>query len=129
MHIEDILKKAAAFVGYTEAGFDGLVGTVFYVNPEGAEGAEEWKPWNPLKITADNDELIANLRKSHDLFISAQNMHRIQVYGQHILADGSVGAMITIVELAKNHNQNIHAARRMAITKLAATLYDLRGVS
>lgn len=123
MHIKDMLQKAAAFVGYTEADYNAL--GVFYVCSE----TVEWKPWNPLKIADDNDELIANLRKSHDLFISAQNMYRVQVYGQHILADNSVGAMITIVELAKNHNQNIHAAQRMAITKLAATLYDLRGVS
>lgn len=123
MHIEDMLKKAAAFVGYTEAGFDDE--KVFCV----VEKLNIWKSWNPLSIPADNEELIAKLQANNHLYMSKGNHGRIDVYGSHYDIEGAVSAQLAITELYKNHNENMHQAKRMAITKLAATLYDLRGVS
>ena len=123
MHIEDMLKKAAAFAGYTEAGFDDE--KVFCV----VEKPNIWKSWNPLSIPVDNEELIAKLQADNHLYMSQGNHGRIDVYGSHYDAEGAVSAQLAITELYKNHNQNAHRAKRMAITKLAATLYDLRGVS
>lgn len=126
MHIEDMLKKAAAFVGYTEAGFDDT--EVFCV----VEKPNIWKSWNPLSTPADNEELIAKLQADNYLYMSQGNHGRIDVYGSHWDINGAPGvsiAKIAITELHKNYNANAHQAKRMAITKLAATLYDLRGVS
>lgn len=127
MHTEDMLKKAAAFAGYTEAGFDDM--EVFCV----VEKPNIWKPWNPLGTPADNEELIAKLQADNHLYMSQGNHGRIDVYGSHYDIGGAVSAQLAITELYKNHNENhnenMHQAKRMAITKLAATLYDLRGVS
>lgn len=123
MHIKDMLQKAAAFVGYIQSEYDlneqfGVVYDTF-----------NWKPWNPLNIPADNEELIAKLQADNKLYMSQGNHGRIDVYGSHYDADGTVAVQLAITELHKNYNQNAHRAKRMAITKLAATLYDLRGVS
>lgn len=123
MHIKDMLQKAAAFVGYTEAGFDDE--KVFLVR----QGNGFFKPWNPLNVPADCEELIAKLQADNHLYMSQGNHGRIDVYGSHWDAEGAVAAQLAITELHKNYNENAHQAKRMAITKLAATLYDLRGVS
>jgi len=122
MHIGDMLKKAAAFAGYaqSEYGLSEQFGVVY--------DAFNWKPWNPLDIPADNEELIAKLQADNKLYMSQGNHGRTDVYGSHWDAEGAIAVQLVITELHKNYNENGHQAKRMAITKLAATLYDLRGV-
>lgn len=117
MRIEEMLIKAAHFAGYLESGYDD--DKKFCV---GVPAPDRYMPWNPLEVDDHADELC-KLGK----FIIFDNDFRIDAHATQYDKDGAVAVQLVITELIKNHNDKL-AARRMAVTKLAATLFDLRGV-
>lgn len=118
MRIEEMLISAAHFAGYLEAGYDDE--QVFCID---VPTPERYKPWNPLEIDAHAAELIE--AGKFQIFGSKD---RIDAHGTLLDATGAIAVQVHIVELARNHDDDERRARRMAITKLAATLFDLRGV-